>query len=115
MGVTFEFEVDVVPPYGSAPPPNTVYVFADPVNRADNTNYSINGRLTSSYMRLGACTTPANLVGKTAHEKGHQFGLSNCNSCTSGSSIMAPAIVGPNGDTCNAYYPGGSQVLAHVI
>jgi len=107
MNVTFEFVVDVVPPRGSPPPLNTVYVLADPVNRADITNYQTNGRLTSSYMRLGACTAPANLEGKTAHETGHQFGLANCDNCTPGSSIMGPAYEGPNGDTCNAYYPGG--------
>ncbi len=107
MDVTFEFVVDAVPPIITKPPLNTVYVYADPVNRADVTNFPTNGRLTSSYMRLGACTTPANLEGKTAHEAGHQFGLGNCSGCQSGSSIMAPATTPPDGDTCNAYYPGG--------
>lgn len=106
-GINFEFVVELVPPVITKPPLNTVYVYADSVNRADITNWSTGGRLTSSYIRLGICTTPANLVGKTSHEAGHQFGLANCSSCMAGSSIMGPAITPANGDTCNAYYPEG--------
>lgn len=106
-GVTFSFQVGPVPDTITQPPADTTYVLADPVNRADVTAFVSNGRLGGSYMRLGDCTTPENLVGKTAHETGHQFGLGNCDTCQPGSTIMGPAYQGPNGDTCNAYYPAG--------
>jgi hypothetical protein len=107
-GVTFTFQVGTVPDTRTQPPANSVYVLADPVNRADNFNFtSPNGRVEGAYMRLGICTRPENLVGKTAHEAGHEFGLANCDGCQVGSSIMAPAYEGPGNDTCNAYYPAG--------
>ncbi|HEV2802234.1 MAG TPA: hypothetical protein VGW12_17310 [Pyrinomonadaceae bacterium] len=56
-------------------------------------------------MQIGLCTTPEAMVGKVAHETGHQFGLLNCEGCTPGTSIMAPAYIPASGDTCNAYYP----------
>jgi hypothetical protein len=77
-GVTFTFQVGAVPDTRTKPPINSVYVLADPVNRADNENFaSANGRVEGAYMRLGICTRPENLVGKTAHEAGHEFGLAN--------------------------------------
>lgn len=107
-GVTFSFVVGQVPATRTRPPPDTVYVLADPVNRADNENfYGSHGQVSGAYMRVGRCTRPENLVGKTAHEAGHEFGLANCDGCEVGSSIMARARTGMDGDTCNAAYPAG--------